>query len=69
MPPDTKTHRIFRLILFLSSSYPKTIEECINFLEIQCSTFYNYCNLLKDTGFALNQKEGKYWIEYQEKNP
>ena len=68
MPLETKTHRILRFILFLSSSYPKTKEECISFLEIKSSTFYSYCNVLRDTGFDMNQKEGKYRIEYQVKN-
>lgn len=66
MPNETKTHRILRFILFLSGSYPKTKEECITFLEIKSSAFYTYCNLLKDTGFDLQQKEGKYRIEYQD---
>jgi|SRR5665647_1189196 len=69
MPTETKTHRILRFILFLSGSYPRTKEECIHFLEIKSSAFYCYCNLLKDTGFDLHQKEGKYSIEYNEKNP
>jgi len=68
MPSQTKTHRILRLILFLSGSYPKTKEECITFLEIKSSTFYTYCNLIKDTGFDLQQKEGKYGIKYTEDN-
>lgn len=66
MPTDTKTHRILRLILFLSNSYPKTKEDCISFLEIRDTTFYSYCNLLKDTGFDLKQKDGKYWIDYSD---
>ena len=64
MPIDTKTHRILRLILFLSNSYPKTKDECTDFLEIKSSAFYNYCKLLKDIGFDLGQKEGKYWVGY-----
>jgi len=67
MPSETKTHRILRFILFLSGSYPRTKEECITFLEIKSSAFYCYCNLLKDTGFDLRQKEGKYHIDYREK--
>jgi proteasome accessory factor C len=65
MPNETKTHRILRFILFLSGCYPKTKEECITFLEIKSSAFYTYCNLLRDTGFELQQKEGKYCIEYK----
>jgi hypothetical protein len=65
MPSETKTHRILRFILFLSGSYPKTKEECITFLEIKSSAFYTYCNLLRDSGFDIQQKEGKYWIEYK----
>src|SRR5665647_3863321 len=65
MPNETKTHRILRFILFLSGSYPKTKEECITFLEIKSSAFYTYCNLLRETGFELQQEEGKYWIEYK----
>jgi proteasome accessory factor C len=68
MLTETKTHRILRLILLLSNSYPKTKEECIDFLEIKSSAFYNYCNLLKDIGFDFRQKEGKYWIDYSEKD-
>jgi len=65
---ETKTHRILRLILFLSTSYSKTKEECRDFLGIKDSAFYNYCNVLKDTGFELCQKEGKYWIEYPDQD-
>ena len=68
MPRETKTHRILRLILFLSSSYPKTKEECITFMEIKSSAFYCYCNLLRDTGFEIQQEGGKYRIEYREEN-
>jgi len=64
MPNKTKTHRILRLILFLSNSYPKTKEECISFLDIRDSAFYNYRNTLLDTGFDLQQKDGKYSIVY-----
>lgn len=67
MPNETKSHRILRFILFLSGSYPRTKEECITFLEIKSSAFYCYCNLLRDTGFDIQQKEGKYRIEYQDK--
>ena len=69
MPDCTKTHRILRFILLLSGSYPRTKEECINFLEIKSSAFYSYCNLLKDTDFNVVQKDGKYHIDYAENNP
>jgi len=68
MLTETKTERILRLILFLSNSYNKTKDECIDFLRIKDSAFYTYCTLLKDVGFYLRQKEGKYWIDYQEKD-
>lgn len=68
MPNETKTHRILRLILMLSNCYPKTKEECIAFLEIKDSAFYNYCKVLKDTGFDLQQQDGKYWINFQDKD-
>lgn len=68
MPTDTKTHRILRLILFLSNSYPKSKEDCVAFLEIKDTAFYSYCNLLKSTGFALCQKEGRYWIDYPDED-
>ena len=64
MPLETKTHRILRLILYLSNSYSKTKEECAAFLGIKDSAFYNYRNVLLDTGFDLRQKDGKYWIEF-----
>lgn len=68
MPTDTKTHRLFRLILFLSNSYPKTKEDCISFLEIGDTAFYSYCNTPKDTGFNLHQKDGKYWIDFPDQD-
>lgn len=68
MSTNTKTYRILRLILFLSNSYPKTKDECNSFLDIKDSAFYSYCGLLKDTGFNLCQKEGKYWIDYTEQD-
>lgn len=64
MPAETKTHRILRLILFLSNSYPKTKDDCTAFLEIRDTAFYNYCNLLKSAGFNLSQKDGRYRIDY-----
>jgi hypothetical protein len=69
MSTETKTHRILRLILFLSNSYPKSKEDCIEFLSIKNSAFYNYCNLLRDISFDLRQKDGKYWIDCKEKDP
>ncbi len=68
MSTETKTHRILRLILFLSNSYPKTKEDCISFLEIGDTAFYSYCNTLKDTGFNLHQKDGKYWIDFPDQD-
>lgn len=68
MLTDTKTHRILRLILFLSNSYPKSKDDCVAFLEIKNTAFYSYCNLLKSAGFTLRQKEGRYWIDYPEED-
>lgn len=64
MPTETKTHRLLRLIMYLSNSYSKSKEECAAFLGIKDSAFYNYRNVLLDTGFDLRQKDGKYWIEF-----
>jgi hypothetical protein len=64
MPAETKSHRILRFILYLSNSYPKSREECCEFLGIKDSAFFNYCNVLRDTGFDLVQEEGKYHIDY-----
>lgn len=68
MPIETKTHRILRLILFLSNAYPKSKEECKEYLGIRDSAFYNYRNTLLDTGFDVQQKEGRYWIQYPEQD-
>lgn len=65
---ETKTHRILRLILFLSNGHPKSKEECNSFMSIGDTAFYNYRNVLLDTGFDLHQKEGKYWIEYPDED-
>lgn len=68
MLTETKTHRLFRLILFLSNSYSKTKEDCISFLEIGDTAFYSYCNVFKEIGFDLHQKDGKYWIDYPDQD-
>lgn len=68
MLTETKTHRLLRLIMYLSNSYSKTKEECASFLGIKDSAFYNYRNVLVDTGFDLHQKDGKYWIDYPDQD-
>lgn len=68
MSDTTKTHRLLKLIMFLSNSYSKTKKECTDFLGIKDSAFYNYRNTLIDTGFDLQQKDGKYWINYTDKD-
>jgi len=68
MLTETKTHRILRLILFLSNSYPKTKEECNCFLGMKDTAFYKYRNVLLDTGFDVHQKDGKYWIDYPDQD-
>lgn len=68
MPSETKSQRFLRLISFLSSSYPKTKDECISFLGIKDSAFYNYRNALLNSGFDVRQKDGKYWIEYPDQD-
>jgi len=65
---ESKTHRILRMILYLSNSYSKTKEECNEFLGIRDSAFYNYRNTLIDTGFDLQQKDGRYWINYNDQD-
>ncbi len=68
MSANTKTHRILRFILFLSNSYPKLKDECMAFLGIGDTAFYSYCNTLKETGFDLHQKDGKYWLDYPDQD-
>ncbi|WP_319482095.1 WYL domain-containing protein [uncultured Draconibacterium sp.] len=63
MPHNNKSFRLLRMILFLSGSYPKTKEECMDFLEINKSAFYEYRNELQTIGFNMLQKEGRFWIE------
>jgi predicted DNA-binding transcriptional regulator YafY len=63
MESYTKTHRILRLILCLSTGYHRTKDECTEFLGIKDTAFYSYCNLLRETGFDLKQKDGRYWID------
>lgn len=67
MPHDNKSFRLLRLLFFLSGSYPKTRKECTGFLEIRDSAFFNYCNEIKNIGFNLLQKDGKYWVEAENK--
>ncbi|RIH67156.1 WYL domain-containing protein [Mariniphaga sediminis] len=67
MPHDNKAFRLLRLLFFLSGSYPKTRKECTDFLDIRESAFYNYRNELINIGFNLQQKEGKYWVEAEDK--
>lgn len=67
MKQDSKTTRLFRLLLCLMNGYHRTMEECTGFLDIKKSAFYSYINELKGFGFEVRQKEGKYWIEVTEK--
>ena len=67
MPHDNKSFRLLRLLFSLSGSYPKTRKECTDFLDIRDSAFYNYCNEIKNIGFNLLQKDGKYWVEAEDK--
>ena len=67
MPQDNKSFRLLRLLFLLLGSYPKTRSECTDFLEIGESAFYNYCNEIKNIGFNLMQKEGKYWVEAEDR--
>jgi len=63
MSESTKTQRILRLILYLSNGFPRTKEECTEFLGIRDTAFYSYRNLLSEIGFDIRQKEGRYWID------
>lgn len=67
MPQDNKSFRLLRLLFLLLGNYPKTRSECTDFLEIGESAFYNYCNEIKNIGFNLMQKEGKYWVEAEDR--
>ena len=67
MNQENKSFRLLRLLLLLSGSYPRTKKECTEFLEIRDSAFYNYRNELINIGFNLRQKEGKYWVEAEDK--
>lgn len=63
MPHDNKSVRLLRMILFLSESYPKSRGECMDFLGINKSAFYEYRNELIAIGFTMRQKDGRFWIE------
>jgi len=67
MPHENKSFRLLRLLFFLSGSYPKTRKECTDFLDVRDSAFYNYCNEINNIGFKLRQKDGKYWVEADDK--
>lgn len=67
MPRDNKSFRLLQLLFFLSGSYPKTRKECTGFLDIRDSAFFNYCNEIKNIGFNLQQKDGKYWVEAEDR--
>lgn len=40
----------------------------MSFLDIQSSAFHNYLNELRAIGFQLLQKDGKYWVEPENKS-
>lgn len=42
MPQNNKSLQTFRIIPFVFGSYPKTRNECTDFLEINKSAFYNF---------------------------
>jgi len=51
------------LIFSLSNGYPKTKDECIEFLGIKDTAFYNYCKTLREVGFDLIVKDGRYSVD------
>lgn len=63
MPHNNKSFRLLRMILFLSGIYPKTKEECMDFLGINKSAFYEYRNELQSIGFTMPQKDGRFCLE------
>jgi len=63
MTCNNKSFRLLRMILFLSGSFPKTRVECMDFLGINKSAFYEYRNELISIGFNIFQKDGRFWIE------
>lgn len=59
----SKIERILKLILFLDVSFPRKKDECVEYLDITDSTFYEYIKLLRYSGFEVQQKNGHYWID------
>jgi predicted DNA-binding transcriptional regulator YafY len=57
----SKTERLLQLILFLDN--PRSKQACLDYLNIADSTFYEYVNQLKYTGFIINQEHGNYRID------
>jgi proteasome accessory factor C len=67
MKHENKSARLFRLLLCLLNGYSRTMEECTGFLDIKKSAFYKYIQELKEFGFDVKQKEGRYWIDASER--
>jgi len=64
MPKETtKIERILRLILFLNVSFPRSRQECLDYLNISESTFFEYLKLLRNSGFDIKQEGGQYWLD------
>ncbi len=63
---SSKVERILRFIIFLDGPYPRTRQECLEYITISESTFYEYVNLLKNLGFEVKQDKGNYWIDISE---
>ncbi len=60
---SSKIERILKLILYLNISFPRSKNECVEYLDITDSTFYEYIKLLRYSCFDIQQKEGQYWID------
>lgn len=62
MLTETKIHRLFCLIPFLSNSYHKTREDCISFPEIGDTAFYSYLGSKTPNCTTLELKPDKGFI-------
>ncbi|MCK9269416.1 MAG: WYL domain-containing protein [Bacteroidales bacterium] len=60
---ELQIERLLKILLRLSNGGKFTASELCNYYDISRRTFFRDTNTLRNVGFALEQKEGYYWID------
>jgi predicted DNA-binding transcriptional regulator YafY len=60
---ELQVERLIKMLLRFSNGQKHTASGMCNYYNISLRTFYRDSNTLRNVGFALEQKDGYYWID------